>query len=230
MNARRRIFVSLLAATLAWAMPCVAQTKPAPSAGKTPVGAAKTAAANARPKLVVILVVDQMRADYVEHFRQQWTGGLARLVNEGAWFRQAAYPYETTVTCVGHTTISTGAFPVTHGVVANTWYERDEEGGAKSVSCTADAHVTDIGIGGETSGGDSPARLRANTFSDALREQSGGGTRVVAFSPLAMSDVAISTVRPLTERMIRGLTASLYCSRGHEFAGKFDADRVSTKV
>ena len=46
-----------------------------------------------RPKLVVVLVVDQMRADYVERFRQQWTGGLRRLVERGAWFRQAAYPY-----------------------------------------------------------------------------------------------------------------------------------------
>ncbi len=192
MNARRRIFLSILAMALAGAMPCVAQTKPAAAPAKTPVQAAKASAANARPKLVVILVVDQMRADYVEHFRQQWTGGLARLVNEGAWFRQAAYPYETTVTCVGHTTISTGAFPYTSGVVGNTWYDRDEEGGAKNVACTADSHVRNIGIGGETSGGDSPARLRVDTFSDALREQSGGGTRVVAFSMKARAAVTLA--------------------------------------
>jgi predicted AlkP superfamily pyrophosphatase or phosphodiesterase len=186
------MFVSLLVVALAWAMPCVAQTKPVPGATKAPVRAAKTGVVNARPKLVVILVVDQMRADYVEHFRQQWTGGLARLVNEGAWFRQAAYPYETTVTCVGHTTISTGAFPVTHGVVGNGWYDRDEEGGAKSVTCTGDSHVKNIGIGGETSGGDSPARLRVDTFSDALREQSGGGTRVVAFSLKARAAITLA--------------------------------------
>nr|AWN00239.1 hypothetical protein [uncultured organism] len=193
MNVRRRIFFSTLTLALACAMPCIAQTKPAAApAAKKSVPSAKSSTANARPKLVVILVVDQMRADYVEHFRQQWTGGLARLVNEGAWFRQAAYPYETTVTCVGHTTISTGAFPLTSGVVANTWYERDEEGGAKNVACTADSHVKDIGIGGETSGGDSPARLRVDTFSDALREQSGGGTRVVAFSLKARAAVTLA--------------------------------------
>jgi hypothetical protein len=96
------------------------------------------------------------------------------------------------VTCAGHTTISTGAFPATHGVVANTWYERDEEGGAKSVTCTADSHVKNIGIGGETSGGDSPARLRVSTFSDALREQSGGGTRVVAFSLKARAAITLA--------------------------------------
>ena len=192
MSVRRRIFLSIIAMALTCAVPCIAQTKPAAAPAKAPAHAAKAGTANPRPKLVVILVVDQMRADYVEHFRQQWTGGLARLVNEGAWFRQAAYPYQTTVTCVGHTTISTGAFPMTSGVVGNSWYDRDEEGGAKNVACTADSHVKDLGIGGETSGGDSPARLRVDTFSDALREQSGGGTRVVAFSLKARAAITLA--------------------------------------
>jgi predicted AlkP superfamily pyrophosphatase or phosphodiesterase len=165
---------------------------PAAQKSSAPPHSLATHAAPARPKLVVILVVDQMRADYVEHFRQQWTGGLARLVREGAWFRQAAYPYMTTVTCVGHSTISTGAFPSTHGMIANTWYDRDEDGGAKSVACTQDSNFKNIGYGGETSGGDSPARLRVTTFSDALREQSGGGTRVVAFSLKARAAITLA--------------------------------------
>ena len=53
------------------------------------------------PKLAVIIVVDQMRADYVDRFHADWTGGLNRLVSEGAWFQRAAYPYLTTVTCAG---------------------------------------------------------------------------------------------------------------------------------
>src|SRR5712671_1932793 len=91
--------------------------------------------AYAKPKLVVLLVVDQMRADYVDKFLPQWTGGLKRLVDEGAWFRDAAYPYAATETCVGHATISTGAFPATHGMVANAWWDRKEQ---KMVTCTAD--------------------------------------------------------------------------------------------
>ena len=91
-----------------------AQLHPTTSAGVVP-----------RPKLVVILVVDQMRADYVDKFQHQWTGGLKRLVNQGAWFRDAAYPYAATETCVGHATISTGAFPATHGMVANEWWDRE---------------------------------------------------------------------------------------------------------
>jgi len=47
-----------------------------------------------------MIVVDQMRGDYVDKFRGQWTGGLKRMVEEGAWFREAAYPYAPTETCV----------------------------------------------------------------------------------------------------------------------------------
>ena len=78
-----------------------------------------------RPKLVVILVVDQMRADYVERFSSTWHGGLHRLITEGARFTNAFYPYANTVTCAGHSTISTGDLPSTHGMIANDWYERD---------------------------------------------------------------------------------------------------------
>src|SRR2546423_7692481 len=99
------------------------------------VAVPKAAKAPARPKLVVLLVVDQMRGDYVDKFRGQWTGGLKRLVEEGAWFRNAAYPYAATETCVGHSTISTGAFPATHGMVANAWWDRESQ---KVVTCTAD--------------------------------------------------------------------------------------------
>src|SRR5215470_12750695 len=95
-----------------------------------------------RPKLLVMIVVDQFRADYVEKFRGQWSGGLKRLVDEGAWFRAAGYPYAATETCPGHSTISTGAFPATHGMVANAWWDRETQ---KLVTCTADPNVKDIG-------------------------------------------------------------------------------------
>ena len=78
------------------------------------------------PTLVVVVVVDQMRADYVERFHHQWTSGLRRLVDKGAWFRQAAYPYFQTNTCVGHATIATGSLPETHGIIGNNWYDRTE--------------------------------------------------------------------------------------------------------
>jgi hypothetical protein len=78
--------------------PCAAQAPKAAVAQK-PAGKARAAESLARvpgPKLVVLLVVDQMRGDYVDKFQGQWTGGLKRLVSEGAWFREAAYPYAAT--------------------------------------------------------------------------------------------------------------------------------------
>jgi predicted AlkP superfamily pyrophosphatase or phosphodiesterase len=146
-------------------------------------------AKRSRPKLVVVLVVDQMRADYVNNFHSQWTGGLARLVNQGAWFTNARYPYLTTVTCAGHATISTGRVPEVHGIVANSWYDREAR---KSVTCTADPKVTDVAYDRTTSGGDSAWRLEAPTFSDELREQGTQPVRVVSFSLKARAAIMLA--------------------------------------
>ena len=81
-------------------------------------------AAQGGPKLVVILVVDQMRADYLTRYASLFSKGLTRLTTEGAWFQNAAYPYMSTLTCVGHTTIGTGTYPYHHGIVQNAWYDR----------------------------------------------------------------------------------------------------------
>src|ERR1700739_1477383 len=132
MKSGSRIFAALALAVLAAGLSANYVAAQAPKAGAV---APKKAEKPTRPKLVVLLVVDQMRGDYVDKFRGQWTGGLKRLVEEGAWFRDAAYPYAATETCVGHATISTGAFPATHGMVANNWWDRKEQ---KMETCTAD--------------------------------------------------------------------------------------------
>src|SRR4051794_24427486 len=102
------------------------------------------AAQQAVPKLVVIIVVDQMRADYVSRFQKDWTGGLKRIVDGGAVFENAAYPYLTTVTCAGHATISTATFPHSHGIVHNQWWERST---GTVVTCTNDPQSRGIGYG-----------------------------------------------------------------------------------
>lgn len=151
---------------------------------------AAPAAPPAKPKLVVLLVVDQMRADYVDKFKGQWTGGLKRLIQEGAWFHEAAYPYAATETCVGHATISTGALPSMHGVIGNTWWDRESQ---KLVSCTSDPTVKNIAYGGGTvSGGDSAWRMRLPAFAEELRFQSGGTTRVVTFSLKARAAITMA--------------------------------------
>ena len=151
--------------------------------------AARSVEPSAKPKLVVLLVVDQMRADYVDKFRFQWTGGLKRLVEEGAWFRNAAYPYAATETCVGHATISTGALPATHGMISNEWWDRDLQ---KRVTCTADPSVKNVGYAGATvTGGDSAVKMLLPAFAEELKFQLGEGTRVVTFSLKARASITM---------------------------------------
>ncbi|MDP9148242.1 MAG: alkaline phosphatase family protein, partial [Acidobacteriota bacterium] len=151
---------------------------------------AKSSAPVQRPKLVVMLVVDQMRADYVDKFRGQWSGGLKRLLDEGAWFREAAYPYAATETCVGHSTISTGSFPASHGMVANSWWDREHQ---KMVTCTNDPAAKNIAYaGGSAKSGDSAVRMQMPAYAEELKIQTGGGTRVVTFSLKARAAITMA--------------------------------------
>ncbi len=128
--------------------------------------AAPHAAPATPPKLAVIIVVDQMRADYVDRFSGEWTAGLKRMIAQGASFPRAAYPYLTTMTCPGHATIATGSFPHTHGVMQNAWWDRDRR---RVMTCTQDPNAADVGYGIAVTGGDSAFRLQVPTFADEMR-------------------------------------------------------------
>lgn len=76
------------------------------------------------PKLVVTVVVDQLRADVMEHYSPAFTGGFRRLLDEGFRFSQATHGHARTSTAPGHATLSTGVFPSRHGIVGNSWQQR----------------------------------------------------------------------------------------------------------
>lgn len=170
-----------------------------PPPAKSP--ATKTTGDVTKPKLVVVLVIDQMRGDYIDKFQSQWTGGLKRLVREGAWFNDAAYPYAATETCVGHATVSTGAFPATHGMIANEWWDREQQ---KEITCTNDASVKNIPYdsGASTTPnapatatpapGDSAARMLVPAFAEELKFQSGSETRIVTMSLKARAAITMA--------------------------------------
>src|ERR1700676_1973772 len=200
-----RIVEIVLSLALLAALPLAAQESPAPPSAAHKTSAKDASRDSSKPTLVVILVVDQMRGDYIDKFQHQWRGGLKRLVNEGAWFREAAYPYGATETCVGHSTISTGAFPASHGMVANEWWDREQ---GKDVTCTADASVKNIAYeptvpaasnaAGSASGtassaaGDSADKMLIPAFAEELKFQSGAGTRVVAMSLKARAAITLA--------------------------------------
>jgi predicted AlkP superfamily pyrophosphatase or phosphodiesterase len=162
-------------------------------AGQEP-SSARMAADDRTPKLIVLLTVDQMRADYIDKFRQQWSHGLRRLVTDGAWFRQANYPYFNTVTCVGHSTISTGALPSVHGMILNQWWDR---GAGRQVTCTDDDRATIISYGKPVkSPGESAAQMLAPALADELRAQLSPAGKTIAFSLKARSTVTLGGHRP----------------------------------
>src|SRR5688500_2950226 len=136
------------------------------------------APAQSAPKLVVIIVVDQMRADYLTRFAGHWRAGFRTLLTEGAVFENANYAHLLTVTCAGHATIGTGTYPRTHGMLSNAWWHRDTR---TSPECTADAKVPAVTYGANVTTGSSPERLLAPTLADELRAQK-PGARVVAVS------------------------------------------------
>lgn len=148
-------------------------------------------AAPRRAALVVVLVVDQMRAQYLETYGGNFAGGFKRLMDDGAWFRRAAYPYLNTVTCSGHATIGTGAFPFRHGMVLNAWWDRKT---ARPVLCTSDLSKKNIGYMGTPAGGDSAASLRVRPLAEQLRENSGG--RSVALSLKSRSAITMTGRNP----------------------------------
>lgn len=147
-------------------------------------------ASSAAPRLLVVLVIDQMRADYVDWYGKNWRAGLARLYKQGGDFRNAAYPYLNTVTCAGHATIGTGAYPRTHGMVLNGWYDRRE---GKVTSCTEDAAQPLVAYGSSSlGGGDSAAKLQVPTLADELRAQLSTAPRVVTLSMKARSAIMLA--------------------------------------
>jgi predicted AlkP superfamily pyrophosphatase or phosphodiesterase len=142
----------------------------------------------ATPRLVVMLVVDQMRADYLETFQARWKKGFATLRKDGAVFERAAYPYLNTVTCAGHATIGTGTFPHTHGMFLNAWWDRSRRA---LVTCNDDPTAPVVPYSGKTQATASGRMMRAQTFADRLRAQS-PGSRVVSLSLKPRSAIGLA--------------------------------------
>jgi len=143
-----------------------------------------------RPKLLVLLVVDQFRADYITQYGHMWSKGLRRLLDHGAWFTEAAYPYLNTITCAGHATISTGTVPYKHGMILNSWWNRSKQ---SSESCTRDNQTPLVGLGAELKGGESAWYLRAPTLAQELRKFLGKDrARVASFSRKARSAIMLA--------------------------------------
>ena len=118
------------------------------------------------PKLVVGIIVDQMRYDYLTRFWDDYgDGGFKRLVNEGFNCKNNHYNYAPTTTGPGHTSVYTGTTPATHGIIGNNWY--DKVSGAQ-VYCASDDNYNSVGTSSDA-GKMSPHRMNVSTITDQLR-------------------------------------------------------------
>ncbi len=132
-----------------------------------------------RPKLVVGIVVDQMRYDYISRFWNGYSeGGFKRLVKEGFNFKNNHYNYAPTSTGPGHASVYTGTTPASHGIIGNDWY--DKEIGA-SVYCAADNTYASVGTA-SSAGQMSPKQLLTTTISDQLKLHTQSRSKVIAIA------------------------------------------------
>ena len=132
------------------------------------------AAAIERPKLVVGIVVDQMRWDYLYRYQKRYTdGGFKRLLGEGFSCENTMIPYVPSVTAIGHTCIYTGSVPSIHGIAGNNFVKD-----GKKVYCTDDDSIKPVGT---TSGAAlmSPRNLWVSTIGDEMKIASNGRAKVV---------------------------------------------------
>ncbi len=136
----------------------------------------------ARPPLVVGITVDQMRADYLYRFWNDFgEGGFKRIVEGGFVCADHHFGYAPTYTGPGHASIFTGTTPAYHGIIANDWYDRASGG---SVYCASDTSVRAVGAASpdEPAGFMSPHRLQVTTLGDELKLATGGQAKVIGMS------------------------------------------------
>jgi predicted AlkP superfamily pyrophosphatase or phosphodiesterase len=123
--------------------------------------------AQKRPKLVVGIIVDQMKMEYLYRFSNDFSpNGFKRLMDNGYTFHNMHFNYMPTYTAPGHASIYTGTTPSTHGIVGNEWFNRNI---GKDMYCTDDALVKLVGDGKEKEGEMSPKNLQSTTITDELK-------------------------------------------------------------
>ncbi|MCI0489149.1 MAG: alkaline phosphatase family protein [Blastocatellia bacterium] len=172
---------------------------PASGQGGRRTGLQDSRGANAdrsAPRLVLVIIVDQFRYDFLDRFGDLLgKGGFRRLTGEGALFTDANYDYIPTYTAPGHAAIFTGSVPARNGIVGNTWYDRQAGRVRVMVSDDSARVVTNDGPAART-GAPSPRVLIGTTIGDQMRLASNLKSRVIAVSYKDRSAVLPGGQRP----------------------------------
>ena len=134
---------------------------------------------SSKPKIIVSVVVDQMRYDYLTRLSNKFSDdGFNRLINQGFNCTNTHFNYVPTVTGPGHSSIATGSTPSIHGIVGNNWYDRNIK---KQIYCATDLNYENIG-GNAYYGKKSPNNMLVNSFSDQNRIHNKMKSKTIAIS------------------------------------------------
>jgi len=132
-----------------------------------------------KPKLVVGIIVDQMRQEYFYRFADRYSeGGFKRFTHQGYMMSNGHYNYVPTYTGPGHASVYTGTTPATHGIIANNWYVPSIK---KMIYCAEDSLVSHVG-GTPENGKISPRNMLTSTITDELRLSTGKRAKVVGIA------------------------------------------------
>ena len=151
-----------------------------------------------RPRLMVIVVAEQFRADYLDLYRSGFSpDGFGRLLSDGAVFRRARFKHLTTLAAPNAAVLATGAYPELHGIVAGRWYDSGTRETASAIAPADDSaasggisplNISPVGI--------SPVNMLGSTLADELQLATAGRSRVIAISGSAAPAVMLAGRKP----------------------------------
>jgi len=227
----RRAAVLVLLVAVAGGLIATAATRPAKAAPP---------ADKPRVKLAVLVVFDQMRGDFLERWKPLFgPGGFARLLADGAWFKNCYYPYGTTTTGPGHASVLTGTCGDRHGIVNNNWYDRAAAAEAYCAGSTRYKPVPDVPKAAQEEPKPdakpkpvgNPDRLLSETVADVLKRVHGERAKVFGLSLKDRSAILPTGKRPDGAYWFDGRfgTSTYYADRVHEWVGAFNAGRPADR-
>ncbi len=182
---------------------------------------------HSRPNLVVLVVVDQLRADLLDRYDSLFTGGFRRLRDDGFRFTEATHAHAKTTTCAGHGVLGTGSFPARNGIVSNDWLERTP-GGWRSVYCMEDtlSHI----LGRPAMEGRSPANFLRDGLADWI-QAADSGALIASFSrkdraAIGLAARAKGQVYWITENQGQFVTSSYYADTYPGWVERFNLEQM----
>lgn len=186
---------------------------------------------NAKPKLVIGIVVDQMRNEYIYRYWNRFgSGGFKKLINSGYYFKNAHYNYIPTFTGPGHCSIYTGTTPKTHGIIANDWYSRAN---AKMLYCVEDSSMKTVGANNK-SGRMSPKNQLSSTIGDELKMSTNNQAKIISIalkdrSAILPAGHAADAAYWFDDETGNFVTSSWYQNQLPNWLQKFNAEKKAVK-